>query len=368
MSTSKRIFFTINSKIRLKRSDYVYNKKINRLIHKTKVPSLSAETKREILKRFAQYGFSNISLKWHQYYSGMHGSVHSDFVPENIFYGHIEPALNKAALYAAWEDKASMEKFVDSCLTPNTFLKNSNGFFYIGEEMVTIDEAIDFCSTLSQFVIKPSMGSWGGSGVKKIELNSVDDKKNLLKVIFTDYKKDFVVQEMLKQSPELAKFNPSSINTLRVMSYLRPSGVVILSKLLRTGKEGSFTDSITTGGVAVGVDEDGRLTDFGVNGFGIKTKNLKDDKRFKAFVFPENDKIFETIEKVHKQMPYFKLISWDVMINDKSEIKIIEFNTFGQGINLQQVTYGTLFGEYFDEIMEITKNHDKLADVMTYPG
>lgn len=368
MSTSKRIFFTINSKIRLKRSDYVYNKKINRLIHKTKVPSLSAGAKREILKRFAQYGFSNISLKWHQYYSGMHGSVHSDFVPENLFYGHIEPALNRVPLYPAWEDKASMEKFVDKSLTPNTLLKNCNGFYYIKDEILSLEEAIAYCSNLDQFVIKPSMGTWGGQSVRKIELEGSKDKKKLLNELFQEYKKDFVIQEILTQSPELAKFNPTSINTMRVMSYLRPSGVVILSKLLRTGKEGSFTDNTSSGGVAFGVDAEGKLTDFGIDEFGVKTKNLGDDDRFKDFVFPQNEKIVATIEKVHKQMPYFKLVSWDVMVNDKSEVKIIEFNTFGQGINLHQITNGPLFREYFDEIMEIAKSYDKVADVMSYPG
>jgi hypothetical protein len=49
-------------------------------------------------------------------------------------------------------------------------------------------------------------------------------------------------------------------------------------------------------------------------------------------------------------------------------VKIIEFNTFGQGINLHQITNGPLFREYFDEIMEIAKDYDKVADVMSYPG
>lgn len=368
MSNSKRTFFAIISKIRLKRSAYVYNKKINRLIHKTKVPTLNAGTKKEILKRFAQYGFSNISLKWHQYYSGMHGSVHSDFVPENLFYGHIEPALNRVPLYPAWEDKASMEKFVDASLTPNTLLKNCNGFYYINGEIITLEEAIAFCSNLHQFVIKPSMGTWGGQSVRKIVLDDTSDKKKLLLELFKEYKKDFVIQEILKQSPELARFNPTSINTMRIMSFLRPSGVVVLSKLLRTGKEGSFTDNTASGGVAFGVNENGKLTDFGIDEFGIKTRNLSDDDKFKDFVFPQNEKIKATIEKVHKQMPYFKLVSWDVMVTDRSEVKIIEFNTFGQGINLHQITNGPLFREYFDEIMEIAKDYDKVADVMSYPG
>ncbi|MBA4744730.1 hypothetical protein GO009_14925 [Muricauda sp. TY007] len=320
------------------------------------------------MERFAKYGFNNISLKWHRYYNGAASYPHIDFIPEHLFYGYIEPALNRVPLHPAWEDKASMEKFVDPNLTPNTMLKNCNGFYYINDEMVSLDEALEYCSELSQFVIKHSMGTWGGNGVRKIVLDNSNDKKKFLKALFDEYKKDFVVQEILKQSAELSKFNPTSINTIRVMSYLRPSGVVILSKLLRTGKEGSFTDNTSSGGVAFGVDLEGKLTDFGIDQFGVKTKSLGDDDRFNGFVFPENEKIVATIEKVHKQMPYFRLVSWDVMVNDKSEIKIIEFNTFGQGINLHQITNGPLFGEYFDEIMEIAKNYDKLSDIMNNLG
>jgi len=368
MSTSKRVFFNTISKIRLKRLAYVYNKKINRLLRKSNVPKINSRTKNEISKRFARYGFFNVSLKWHQYYSGTFGSVHHTFVPENLFYGYIEPALNRTPIYPAWEDKASMEKFVDDSLTPNTLIKNCNGFYYLKNKLISLDQAFDFCIKLDQFVIKPSMGTWGGQSVRKIELEGLKDKKNLLNELFLEYKKDFIIQEILKQSTELAKFNSTSINTMRVMSYLRPSGVVILSKLLRTGREGSFTDNTSSGGAAFGVDVEGKLTDFGIDEFGVKTRNLRDDDRFTGFVFPEHEKIMATIEKVHQQMPYFRLVSWDVMVNDKSEIKIIEFNTFGQGINSHQVINGPLFGEYFDEIMEITKNHDKLADVMNDLG
>lgn len=368
MSTSKRIFFAINSKIRLKRLAYVYNKKINKLIRKTKVPKLSPKTKKEILERYAKCGFSKISLKWHQYYSGMHGNVQVDFVPENLFYGHIEPALNRVPLYPAWEDKASMEKFIDDSLTPNTLLKNCNGFYYINDEIKPLEEAIAFCSKLNHFVIKPSMGTWGGNRVKKIELNTSNDKKKCLEELFKEYKKDFVIQEILKQSPELVKFNPSSINTIRVVSYLRPSEVVILSSIFRIGKKGLFTDNTAMGGVACGVDKNGSIRDFGVDEFGIKTTETKNGVKLGDFVIPAYDKIVATIKKVHKQMPYFKLVSWDVMVNDKSEVKIIEFNTFGQGINLHQIANGPLFGNYFDEIMKTAKNYDKVADVMTYPG
>lgn len=212
------------------------------------------------------------------------------------------------------------------------------------------------------------MGTWGGKSVRKIEVQRSNDKNKLLNELFKEYKKDFVVQEILKQTPELVKFNPTSVNTIRVVSYLRPSEVVILSSIFRIGNKGLFTDNTAMGGGACGVDANGSLRDFGIDEFGIKTTHTKDGVKLGDFAVPEYDKIVETIQNVHKKLPYFKLVSWDVMVNDKSVVKIIEFNTFGQGINLHQIANGPLFGDYFDEIMEIAKNYDKVADVMTYPG
>ena len=51
------------------------------------------------------------------------------------------------------------------------------------------------------------------------------------------------------------KWNRTSLNTLRVLTVRGTDGVKALSTILRFGAEGSSTDNISAGGLAIGVRE-----------------------------------------------------------------------------------------------------------------
>lgn len=263
--------------------------------------------------------------------------------------------MNKTGLYRAWEDKNSIEKFLKPEITPKTWVKNCNGFYYINGEPASKENAMKYCAQLDEFVIKPSMATYGGDGVKKIDLSISKDRGELVNSIFLEYSNDFTIQEVLKQSPKLAELNPTSINTIRILSYLRPFETVILSGIIRIGKTGVFTDNFTLGGVVCGINENGDLKRFGIDKYGKKSIQSETEIVFEGFTIPEYNKIIETVKSLHTKLPYFKIVSWDIMVNENSEVKIIEYNTFGQGINGHQITNGPLFGDYFDEILKLSK-------------
>ncbi|NYJ28035.1 sugar-transfer associated ATP-grasp domain-containing protein [Allomuricauda sp. ARW1Y1] len=340
---------------KIKRLEYGYTKKISKLNADTKPAYLDKKTKNQIKAKYAQYGFKNVSVEWHRFFGQLYNKMCIDFIPESLFYCYIEPALNKTDLFKAWEDKNLIEKFLTPEITPKTYVKNCNGFYYINDNPDSKEAAIKYVSQLDNFVIKPSMGTYGGEGVKKIELSNSKDRFELLDSIFTEYSKDFTVQEVLKQSPKLAELNPTSINTVRIISYLRPSETVILSGIIRIGKSGVFTDNFALGGVVCGIDKTGKLKKYAVDKYGFETTETESGVIFDGFPIPEYNKIVETIKNLHTKLPYFKLVSWDIMVNEKSEVKIIEYNTFGQGINGHQITNGPLFGDYFDEILELSR-------------
>lgn len=75
---------------------------------------------------------------------------------------------------------------------------------------------------------------------------------------------DYIVESYLQQHPELARFNESSVNTLRVWAFCREGRREILGAFLRVGRRGSLVDNTSQGALAFPVD-----TDTGTIGVGI---------------------------------------------------------------------------------------------------
>ena len=104
-------------------------------------------------------------------------------------------------------------------------------------------------------ILKPSLYSGQGRGViclKQVELHSL---KDFLDSIHGDY----IIQERVKQHPQIACLNNSSLNTFRVITLRRGSDVLVLSVVIKIGKNGEIVDNGHSGGYFVGVNSSGLL-------------------------------------------------------------------------------------------------------------
>ena len=81
---------------------------------------------------------------------------------------------------------------------------------------------------------------------------------------------------------------------------------------------------------------------------------------FKDKAIPSFHKIIESVKDNHKNLPHFKIISWDFSVNNYGEPILIEYNIRAPGINNHQLTSGPLFGELTDDILkEVLSNNKK---------
>lgn len=338
--------------IALKRA---YDKKITNLLNNKQKSNLKNEEVIKIQNFWKKYFLKPINIKWHKYYINFN-SFDEKYIPEDLFYGIIEKKFNGyRQIITTFEDKNYYDLLYSKFDKPKSLLKNINGIFY-DESMKILeqDEVLNYLNNLEgEFIIKPSLDTSGAKNVRKINIKTkeilMNKKVYNWEQILSLYRKDFLIQELVKQSKEINKIYPNSLNTLRFMTYRKGKEFDILSVIIRIGANGAEVDNLVKGGFGVGINKiTGKLNDFGVdkNGKIINKIHPETKYTFADFQIPNWNYIVSKIEEWSFDIPdYFKLCSWDIGLDENNNPIFIECNLCGQEINFHQVNNGPLFGD-----------------------
>lgn len=329
---------------------YQYRKVI-RLKLKNKPLQLSKSQRNAIKDFYDGFGYKKIKTCWHEFNFANNNLFSVKYVPEDLFHAVISKKFNQMRQWPALLDKNLLGLIFKNFKQPGTVLKNINGFYFIDGKLVLEDEAISLIVNKGhQMVIKPSIESGNGQGVLSISPDA--DSSTNIKKLFRRYKKDFMVQEIVNQHNILKQLNPSSLNTIRVMSYLNEKGAYILSSVLRIGSSESFIDNFEAGGVACGIDENGILKDQGYRFCGTKITKTDVNVLIGGIEIPRFNNLVKQVKEMHKLIPYFRLVSWDIGIDNIGDPVLIEYNTYHQDISMHQLANGPLFGKFTEEILQ----------------
>lgn len=319
-------------------------------------------------RRFDKY----LTGEWLAAYSRVNGNYSPDYVPESIYYSYLEPILNDYEHCISYSDKNFYDLMYREELFPSTLIRNIDQSYY-DRDYKPVSSFDDHLNNLksdhAEIILKPSIESGGGVNVMLFKLKDdkylCSDKKDILDEVFLDskYKSNFVIQEKLNSHPDLSKFNPSSVNTIRVLTYrsVVTNEIIILNSVLRVGGEGAVVDNSRAGGVAIGVDSNGRLNSFATDKNGMKAMQLNDHDLSDDYCIPSFDEILQLSKTIARKNIHHRLLGLDMVVLDNNEVKCIEVNNKGNEINFFQFNNGPLFNEYTDEIIEhCSKNLSKL--------
>ena len=337
----------------------MYYRRLIKVNTKTyKPPVLNSKQKADIKGYYSKFGFQNINVKHHQYYAGFNGIFSVRYIPEDIFHPYIEPLLNNNRQWPALLDKNLLDRIFIGVKQPNSIVNNINGFYYHDGVQINQSKAIEVCLSHKFLAIKPSIDSGGGKGVVGFRLtNKSTDYKDLsLKELFDLFSKDFVVQEVIVQHPTMATLNSSSVNTIRLLTYLTEGKVHIMASVIRIGGSNSFTDSASMGGISCAINKDGSLKEIGYYKTGGKRYKTDSGVKLKGFIIPSYKRTLELIERIHFLIPYFRIVAWDVAIGENGEPILIEYNTYKMGLSSLQIAYGPFEDKYVDELLGMRKN------------
>ena len=286
--------------------------------------------KREIKNYYHSFGFKNISTDWHRYFKHLNGNFYKEYIPEDFFYNVIEPSLNMSIMFPALTDKNILDKLFIGVKQPKSIVKNINGIYLNASSNVilTFDEAVGLCNKYQKLVIKPTIESGGGKNVGILNINKgLTDQKNLsINQVLKNYEKNFIIQEYLNQHPQMKLLNESSVNTLRIETLLIDNKIVVLNSILRIGMKGLRIDNMSQGGYVFKIKQDGKLYNRGYFETGLEIEKKDLDFDIEEFKVPNYQIILKVVQDLHKQILHFKMISWDMAIDETCDPVLIEYN------------------------------------------
>ena len=329
-----------------------HEEKILRSMKMCPMKPLTKGQETDIKSYFKKHFGREVPTYWHQYLYSRNGIYSEKYIPASIYFSSIIFRLNNYRFGPAYADKGFYDTLFPDVNRPTTIIKNINGFFYDERGSISSDEAINRCQNLKGAVIKPTLYGHWGQGVKVFhtEKGLIPELGLNVPGLFNEYHRDFIVQRKLEQHPDLAILNPTSVNTIRVMSYRRELEVIILYAVIRIGRLGNSVDNETAGGIKADIDlETGRIRGLASGGPMEKDMESTDSGvHLDNYQLPSFSRILEFVKDLHMRLPYFRLIGWDVSVDMSGNPVMIEWN---RSAELSQVAHGPAFGEYTEEIL-----------------
>ena len=326
----------------------------NKMIKNSKklntIRKLTKSQKNEIQSYYKGLIGKKVSLYSHEYFYSRTGIFSKRYVPTDLYYSELIAKANKANVQVVYCDKNVLDVFLPKDKVPHVYLKNMNGYFYFEGNPVTQTEAIKCCSNIGEVILKPSISS-KGKGIKKLVLKEgIDEQTNqTIDQIFKKYKNDYTVEECINQHERMAALNPTSVNTIRILTYRSDYEVLVVYAVIRIGRLGSLVDNQSAGGISVSIDKDGKLNKYAIAGATTDGVEKTDTGVvLDGYQIPSYIEAIELVKQFHTHFPYSKILGWDIAIKENGDPILLEVNTTP---GLSQSALGSGFGEYTDRII-----------------
>ena len=297
----------------------------------------------------------SVPTYWHEYFYSRNGVFDVRYIPTCLYHSEIIYKLNNYKLRHAYVDKGIYDVWFADVNRPKTIIKNIGGYFYDDSKAISPEEALARCKNMATAVSKPTQEGMWGAGVKVFSVTEgITDGGKRIEDIFSSYGENFIIQERVRQHAEMNRLNPTSLNTLRVLSYRQDQEIYILYVVVRIGRKDKNVDNETAGGINADIDlSTGTILDCAY-GTPAEKRILQTDvgTALKGFRIPSFEKLVGTVKELHLRLPYFNIVGWDFGIDEAEEPILIEWN---RSPDLSQTAHGPAFGEMTEEIFNRLK-------------
>jgi hypothetical protein len=225
--------------------------------------------------------------------------------------------------YSSMNDKKYIEIFRNKRKFNEVFKK------FIGREYKFIDETdeqelICWLAEKRYLIAKPNFGV-SGVGIEKIDISKWSNKADIVKYLRS--KKLDLIEECVQQHESINQINPSSVNTIRIVTVQNYKKIDIITAVIRIGVN-NYVDNFSAGGIAAPVDiKTGIVFKPAVFNMGLtKYESHPVTKtQIVGFKIPYWEEIIKMVTEAAWIVPQVRTVGWDIAVT-KSGPLIIEGN------------------------------------------
>ena len=196
---------------------------------------------------------------------------------------------------------------------------------------VTFEQFCEIFKDAGRVMYKPT-GGHGGYGVEAIYLTP-ETMKDVYDRLVTY--PEGVVEAFIKQHPDMCKLSPTSVNSLRFVTFssntkpVTPDGKMmdIAYSIVRIGREGSIVDNLHSGGMVANVDlETGCLATDGADRNGdLWVTHPDTGVTIKGFQVPYFHEACEMVKDAIATRKVEGYLGWDIAISENGPM-LLEIN------------------------------------------
>lgn len=352
-STLKRkVYFTKEIKGRLE-----YAEKLIKMYLPNGIP-ITPEEKEEIDEFWSQYMTPDMRdlLIDYRFYN-VFKNVKKDgqrlcyYLPDSFYNTFVDEYFANPQHSGPCNDKNLYDLYFDGANKPKTVFRKVYGMYMDDKyKEISLKDAIKRSRDAGEVILKITKFSSGGHGV--MFWNPYVDGEDKL-VDFLNNSNHIVCQEVIRQHPELSILNPTSINTIRMLTFFFDNKVYMLSSFIRFGAKGSRVDNIHSGGYACGIDENGRLRETACDIAGTIIDHRPQGKRLNEIQIPNYDRCVELVTDLSRRLFCMsRLLAWDIAIDEKGDPIVIEYSPSYSGSNYHQLCNGPIFGDMTEDVLK----------------
>ena len=274
---------------------------------------------------------------WLNVYAALSGQFKEGWIPENYYAAIVIPYIQ--GLYGNISNAKPLSKTLlkTSCLPDLAYFVN--GLFFTSAWEVLVPDAVE------NYVFNNN---------KKIVYKQDNSNKGLGVYIFSKDMFDMdtirkmgngVFQRYIKQHRFFEEIMPGAVATLRITSVIEDNGKASCrGAYLRIGRK---EDTHVRSGSAIKIPVDLKSGTLSEKGYMVnwQTTSCHPDTGilFEGKIIPKFDDCIAYVEKTHQQIPFCRLVGWDIIVNDNEEVEQIEWNGSFNDIIFSEATQGPCF-------------------------
>ncbi|HLP09547.1 MAG TPA: sugar-transfer associated ATP-grasp domain-containing protein [Opitutaceae bacterium] len=214
---------------------------------------------------------------------------------------------------------------------------------FFRREVLFIRDAADwlqlraFAARHPQFICKPRDAACG-QGIRLAQAAEVDTAAKF-EALLARYAGGMVVEELIRQAPEMAAFHPSSVNTIRIITLNLGANPVLYNPMLRTGSGGAIVDNGGAGGILAAIDvATGEIVTHGQNREGIVFTHHPDTGvAYRGRRIPRWSELLALAQSLCQIVPTNRYTGWDFALAEHGWV-LVEANDRAQFLGHQTVT------------------------------